>query len=106
MASESGESGQEEDGDDATLKDEENENINEHRDQGEEDEVDDGDDEDEEEEPRLEYASMTRKLAPVYRNGDATSSFLVAGDKMVSYSPEIHCGKTPENAPNDWLKFL
>ena len=47
-------------------------------------EVDD-EEEDEEEEPRLEYTSMTRKLTSVYRNGDATSSFLVAGDKMVSY---------------------
>ena len=49
-------------------------------DQEEEDE-----EEDEEEEPRLEYTSMTKKLTSVYRNGDATSAFLVAGDKMVSY---------------------
>lgn len=41
-------------------------------------------DEDEEEEPRLEYTSVTKKLSSVYRNGDATSAFLVAGDKMVS----------------------
>lgn len=41
------------------------------------------DEEDEEEEPRLGYASLTRSLGPVYRNGDATSAFLVAGDKMV-----------------------
>lgn len=46
-------------------------------------EVDD-DEEEEEEEPRLEYTSMTKKLTAVYRNGDATSTFLVAGDKMVS----------------------
>ena len=50
----------------------------------ESDEEDDGDDEEEEEEePRLEYASMTKKLTAIYRNGDATSTFLVAGDKMV-----------------------
>ena len=49
------------------------------------DEDEDGEEE-EEEEPRLDYASMTKKLAPVYRNGDATSTFLVAGDKMVSDS--------------------
>ena len=52
-------------------------------DQEEEDE-----EEDEEEEPRLEYTSMTKKLTSVYRNGDATSAFLVAGDKMVSYRSE------------------
>ena len=42
------------------------------------------DDEGEEEEPKLKYARLTSNLVPVYRNGDATSSFLVAGDKMVS----------------------
>lgn len=42
---------------------------------------DDSDDEDEE--PRLKYAYLTKHLGSVYRNGDATSSFLVAGDKMV-----------------------
>jgi hypothetical protein len=41
------------------------------------------DDEGEEEEPKLKYARLTSYLAPVYRNGDATSAFLVAGDKMV-----------------------
>ena len=41
-------------------------------------------DEEEDEEPRLKYASLTKHLKPVYRNGDATSAFLVAGDKMVS----------------------
>ena len=40
--------------------------------------------EEEDEEPRLKYASLTKHLTPVYRNGDATSTFLVAGDKMVS----------------------
>lgn len=39
--------------------------------------------EEEEEEPRLKYASLTTHLKPVYRNDDATSAFLVAGDKMV-----------------------
>jgi hypothetical protein len=37
----------------------------------------------EDDEPKLKYARMTGHLAPVYRNGDATSAFLVAGDKMV-----------------------
>jgi len=50
------------------------------RDENEEEE----DNEDEEdEEPKLKYASLTKSQGPVYRNGDATSTFLVAGDKMV-----------------------
>lgn len=47
---------------------------------GEEDEASE---EEEDEEPRLKYASLTKHLKPVYRNGDMTSAFLVAGDKMV-----------------------
>lgn len=43
----------------------------------------DDDDEGEEDEPKLKYARLTRDLGPMYRNGDATSTFLVAGDKMV-----------------------
>lgn len=47
-------------------------------------EVEEDDDEDEvEEEPKLKYTRLTSNLAPVYRNGDATSSSMVAGDKMV-----------------------
>lgn len=43
-----------------------------------------GEDEDEEdEEPRLKYAPLTKNLGSVYRNGDATSAFLVAGDKLI-----------------------
>ena len=45
--------------------------------------------EEEEEEPRLKYASLTKHLKTVYRNGDATSAFLVAGDKMVNLSLEL-----------------
>lgn len=49
-----------------------------------EDEEEESDEEDEEEEePKLKYARLTQHLGPVYRNGDATSAFLVAGDKMV-----------------------
>lgn len=46
--------------------------------EAEEDEEDGDDDE-----PKLKYARLTSNLGPVYRNGDATSTFLVAGDKMV-----------------------
>jgi len=44
--------------------------------QHDEDEVDD-------DEPKLKYTRLTGNLASVYRGGDATSSFIVAGDKMV-----------------------
>ncbi len=47
---------------------------------GEEDEASE---DEEDEEPRLKYSSLTKHLKSVYRNGDATSAFLVAGDKMV-----------------------
>lgn len=47
------------------------------------DDDDEEEDEDQEEEPRLKYTSLTKNLKPLYRNGDATSAFLVAGDKMV-----------------------
>lgn len=47
-----------------------------------EDEEDDG--QEEEEEPRLKYATLTKNVSSLYRNGDATSTFLVAGDKMAS----------------------
>jgi hypothetical protein len=54
--------------------------------QNEEDQEDDEEDEDEDEEdeePRLKYASLTKNLSLLYRNGDASSSFLAGGDKMV-----------------------
>ena len=47
------------------------------------DEEEEEEEEDADEEPRLKYASVTKQLAPIYRHGDATSAFLVAGDKMV-----------------------
>ena len=46
-------------------------------------ESEDEEEEEEEEEPRLKYAPLTKQLSSVYRNGDATSAFLVAGDKLV-----------------------
>ncbi|KAI1915919.1 Vacuolar protein sorting-associated protein 41 [Ophidiomyces ophidiicola] len=49
-------------------------------------------DEGEDEEPRLKYAPLTKSIAPLYRKGDATSSFLVAGDNMVvgTHNGNIH----------------
>lgn len=47
------------------------------------DDGEDDDDDDDEEEPQLKYARLTQHLTAVYRNGDATSASIVAGDKMV-----------------------
>jgi hypothetical protein len=47
------------------------------------DDDEDEDEEGEDEEPKLKYTRLTGSLGPVYRNGDATSIFMVAGDKMV-----------------------
>jgi hypothetical protein len=44
--------------------------------------TEDTEDDDEDEEPRLKYSRLTGNLAPCYRS-DSTSTFLVAGDKMV-----------------------
>ncbi|KAL1630921.1 Vacuolar protein sorting-associated protein 41 [Neofusicoccum ribis] len=43
---------------------------------------DDEDDDEDDEEPKLKYDRLTSTLGSVYRNGDATSSFVVGGDKM------------------------
>lgn len=60
---------------------EEGESEEDEEEESEESEEDDDDDDDEE--PRLKYARLTQHLGGVYKNADATSSFLVAGDKMV-----------------------
>lgn len=51
-------------------------------DSGEDGESEDDDDE----EPQLKYAYLTKHLGSIYRDGDATSVFHSAGDKMVCYS--------------------
>lgn len=82
--------------------DEENDNqegsdVGDAGDEAGDDEDDDEDEDDEEdEEPKLKYARLTQHLGRVYRNGDATSSFLVAGDKMVLPSAPL-CGDIAAN---------
>lgn len=68
------------DGADDTAASDDLEEVEAEEEEEEEEEDSDGDDE----EPRLKYAYLTKHLGSVYRNGDATSTFLVAGDKMVS----------------------
>ncbi|KHJ34291.1 putative vacuolar assembly protein [Erysiphe necator] len=57
----------------------------------------DDDTDEEEDEPRLKYARMTTQLGPVYRNGDATSAFVVAGDKMFlgTHNGNVHVALLP-----------
>lgn len=52
-------------------------------DEGDDDGEEDEDEEEEDEEPKLKYARLTQHMGAAYRNGDATSAFLVAGDKMI-----------------------
>ncbi|KAL8700796.1 MAG: hypothetical protein Q9201_005253 [Fulgogasparrea decipioides] len=53
--------------------------------------------EEEDEEPRLKYASLTKHMKPVYRHGDATSAFVVGGDKMIigTHNGNIHVLSLP-----------
>ncbi|KAL5002406.1 hypothetical protein BDV10DRAFT_191600 [Aspergillus recurvatus] len=55
------------------------------------------DDDEEEEEPHLKYSYLTKQLGSAYRNGDATSTFLAAGDKMVlgTHNGNIHVFSVP-----------
>ncbi|KAK5173157.1 Vacuolar protein sorting-associated protein 41 [Saxophila tyrrhenica] len=70
-----------------------------------EDDEDDDDEEDEEEEedeePKLKYAKLTGSLTNVYRNGDSTSAFAVAGDKMVlgTHNGNVHVLTLPSMQP-------
>ncbi|KAI9790067.1 MAG: Vacuolar protein sorting-associated protein 41 [Peltula sp. TS41687] len=77
---------EEEDADDVEREDEAevNDLIEDDEEEEEEDEEeDDGDDDDTEvDEPKLKYSRLTEYLSGVYRNGDATSTFVVSGDKM------------------------
>ncbi|QIX00337.1 hypothetical protein AMS68_005854 [Peltaster fructicola] len=50
------------------------------------------DEEEDEDEPKLKYDKLTGRLASVYRNGDSTSAFAVAGNKMVigTHNGNVH----------------
>lgn len=76
-----GEDGDQEETDEEEEEDDEDEDDDDDEDDDEDEDEDD--EEDEDEEPKLKYARLTQHLNGVYRNGDATSAFLVAGDKMV-----------------------
>ncbi|KFY66531.1 hypothetical protein V497_00866 [Pseudogymnoascus sp. VKM F-4516 (FW-969)] len=71
----------------------ETETIGSNEDEEDEDEEED----DEEDEPKLKNARMTGYMTQLYRNGDATSSFLVAGDKMFigTHNGNIHVLSLP-----------
>jgi len=57
--------------------------------------VEDDNEDEADEEPKLKYTRLTSSLAPVYRNGDATSTFMVAGDKMVGRM--LHAASTQQS---------
>ncbi|KAM0375025.1 hypothetical protein ACHAO7_002982 [Fusarium culmorum] len=88
--------GGEEDDNDEDDDDDEEDDDDEDEDEDEEEE-DEDDDDDDDEEPKLKYARLTQHLNGVYRNGDATSAFLVAGDKMIvgTHNGNIHIVQLP-----------
>ncbi|KZF24720.1 WD domain-containing protein [Xylona heveae TC161] len=57
--------------------------------------------EEDDDEPVLKYARVTGHLASIYRNGDATSTFLVAGDKMIigTHNGNVHVLGLPSFQP-------
>ncbi|OCL14860.1 hypothetical protein AOQ84DRAFT_308186, partial [Glonium stellatum] len=61
--------------------------------EGEEEEEDD----DSDDEPKLKHKRLTENLNTVYRNGDSTSSFMLAGDKMImgTHNGNIHVVSIP-----------
>lgn len=67
-------------------------------DEGDDDGEEDEDEEEEDEEPKLKYARLTQHMGAAYRNGDATSAFLVAGDKMIvgTHNGNIHIIQLPD----------
>ncbi|KAI1385962.1 uncharacterized protein F4822DRAFT_358723 [Hypoxylon trugodes] len=77
-------------------KDNEDENGDEEEEDGEEEDGDEDDEEDDE--PKLKYARLTQHMGGVYKNGDATSTFLVAGDKMIvgTHNGNIHVIQLPD----------
>ncbi|ATY63007.1 Tetratricopeptide-like helical [Cordyceps militaris] len=87
-----GDDAQEDEGGTAEENDEDEEDE-------EEDDDDDGtdDEEDEDSEPSLKISRLTPHLNAVYRNGDAASAFLVAGDKMIigTHNGNIHVLQLP-----------
>ncbi|RFU34264.1 hypothetical protein B7463_g2040, partial [Scytalidium lignicola] len=89
------ERGHDKPGDNDEVEDEDDTDADE--DEEEEDDDDEEDEDEEEDEPKLKYAKMTGNLGPVYRNGDATSTFLVAGDKMCigTHNGNIHVISLP-----------
>ncbi|KAL8289491.1 hypothetical protein RB597_001206 [Gaeumannomyces tritici] len=81
----------------STEEDDEDDDVEEEGDDDDDEDDDDEDDDEEPEEPRLKYTRLTQHLGAVYKNGDATSSFLVAGDKMIvgTHSGNIHVMQLP-----------
>ena len=100
-----GQPGREENGGDDEEEDEEEDEDDVDGD-GDGDESDGEEEDDEDEEPKLKYARLTQHLGPVYRNGDATSAFLVAGDKMVRMPQTRPASRCPPADPVDRSSVL
>lgn len=82
---EDGGEGDENDPGDEDIEDDEDEDEDE-----DDDDDDEEEEEDEDEEPRFKYARLTQNMSGLYRNGDATSAFIVGGNKMVRSASDSH----------------
>lgn len=83
---------EDDDGEQEEEEEEEDEEEDDDDDDADDDAEEEDDEDDEDEEPSLKISRLTPHLNAVYRNGDATSAFLVAGDKMVSCSGGLRIG--------------
>ncbi|EED19926.1 vacuolar assembly protein, putative [Talaromyces stipitatus ATCC 10500] len=65
--------------------------------EGDEENEEEEEEEEEDEEPRLKYVYLTKCLPSLYRGGDATSTLLVGGDKMIvgTHNGNIHVVSLP-----------
>ncbi|KAK5995571.1 S53-like protein [Cladobotryum mycophilum] len=101
LASKSGQASEgegNEDGEDGDVEEDESEGDDE---ESEEEDEEDEDDDEEDDEPQLKSTRLTQHLGAVYRNGDATSASLVAGDKMIigTHNGNIHVIQLPTFTP-------
>ncbi|KAL9596187.1 MAG: hypothetical protein Q9219_005973 [cf. Caloplaca sp. 3 TL-2023] len=101
MALEAEENGQEEDVGDKSQSHKNNGNKPISPDDRNSETTEEDEEEEDDDEPRLKYVSLTQHLKPVYRNGDATSAFVVGGDKMImgTHNGNIHVLSLPSLKP-------
>jgi hypothetical protein len=77
--------------------DNEEHDAREQNDSADDEEDEDEDEDEDDEEPRLKYVYLTKCVPSLYRAGDATSTVLVGGDRMVYYPHYRRTGRAQTN---------